>query len=425
MKVRSLPVLLNTEYQADKKLSAKHIVEEAMTDALIRKCNKCKKPFLKEEGCNKMKCSCGNQQCYVCSEDVTDYAHFGTEAFGKCPMYGDIQDRLRRDVAKAEEATVQQLLRNRAELKDEDVRVNKNADGEDRETEGGFLEAFMTDLTIEQTLWVPEPTIGIANRDLYEMPAPFYYAPPERPLPLAEPQLAEPLAPRPPSPVHWPLPPLYWPAQFTYPFPPPPLNPPHYGDEHPREPTNAAMEDRPPTYQTIHAPLFPEPTYRADEFENRSVPDFLPPRRRGRETRHPTLDWQPPPPASLLPVPMTLKMPWLDNQANHSHLGRLGGPSTSTATFIPNVQDVPYVPDDRYIHPSLMPYGPELALSNQRKAKNTEQKQKHHSGRKLTKKSSSQSDSSSNNGFKSNNPFLKSRHPNMSRNPYDQFHAFA
>src|SRR5271169_3043309 len=111
----------------DKKLSAKHLVEEAMTDALVRKCNKCKKSFLKEDGCNKMKCSCGNQQCFVCSEDVTDYSHFGDKDFGSCPMYGDMQDQLRKDVANAEEATVQQLLRDRAELKDEDVRVNKNA----------------------------------------------------------------------------------------------------------------------------------------------------------------------------------------------------------------------------------------------------------------------------------------------------------
>src|SRR5208282_1462883 len=69
-------VPLITEYQAESKLSAKHAVEEAMTDALVRKCNKCEKRFLKEDGCNKMRCSCGNQQCYVCSANVIDYNHF-------------------------------------------------------------------------------------------------------------------------------------------------------------------------------------------------------------------------------------------------------------------------------------------------------------------------------------------------------------
>ena len=63
----------------------RHRIEEAMSEALIRKCNKCKSlipsylrhlsnamaggtPFIKEHGCNKMICSqpgCRNAQCYV------------------------------------------------------------------------------------------------------------------------------------------------------------------------------------------------------------------------------------------------------------------------------------------------------------------------------------------------------------------------
>lgn len=42
------------EYAKDNKLSTRHKIEEAMTAAMIRSCNKCKKQFIKEYGCNKM-----------------------------------------------------------------------------------------------------------------------------------------------------------------------------------------------------------------------------------------------------------------------------------------------------------------------------------------------------------------------------------
>ncbi|KAF2089209.1 hypothetical protein K490DRAFT_4043, partial [Saccharata proteae CBS 121410] len=60
-----------------KTVDARHQVEEAMTAAMVRGCNKCKKKFVKEYGCNKITCaSCGNIQCYICSKDVDNYAHF-------------------------------------------------------------------------------------------------------------------------------------------------------------------------------------------------------------------------------------------------------------------------------------------------------------------------------------------------------------
>ena len=112
---------LKLEYQST--LSAKHVVEEAMTAALVRKCNKCAKPFLKEDGCNKMKCSCGNIQCYVCSTNISDYSHFDRGM--PCPMYGDMADLLQKQVDSAEEATVQKLLESRLDLTEEDIRVRK------------------------------------------------------------------------------------------------------------------------------------------------------------------------------------------------------------------------------------------------------------------------------------------------------------
>jgi len=45
---------------------ARQELAEALSDALIQKCNKCQKKFVKEYGCNKMTCpSCGNLQWYI------------------------------------------------------------------------------------------------------------------------------------------------------------------------------------------------------------------------------------------------------------------------------------------------------------------------------------------------------------------------
>lgn len=51
------------EAKKDGQLSLRHVVEEAMSAALIRKCNNCQRPFIKDYGCNKMSCThCGNKQ---------------------------------------------------------------------------------------------------------------------------------------------------------------------------------------------------------------------------------------------------------------------------------------------------------------------------------------------------------------------------
>ncbi|TFK63806.1 hypothetical protein BDN72DRAFT_775474 [Pluteus cervinus] len=55
----------------------RQLVEEAMSQALVRNCPKCKKPFIKELGCNKMPCPyCGTFSCYVCRQEINGYGHF-------------------------------------------------------------------------------------------------------------------------------------------------------------------------------------------------------------------------------------------------------------------------------------------------------------------------------------------------------------
>lgn len=51
------------EAKKDEQVTLRHVIEEAMSAALIRHCNNCKHPFVKDLGCNKMTCShCKNLQ---------------------------------------------------------------------------------------------------------------------------------------------------------------------------------------------------------------------------------------------------------------------------------------------------------------------------------------------------------------------------
>jgi TRIAD3 protein (E3 ubiquitin-protein ligase RNF216) len=42
------------EIAAEAKADKRHAVEDAMSEALIRKCPKCAKPYIKDSGCNKI-----------------------------------------------------------------------------------------------------------------------------------------------------------------------------------------------------------------------------------------------------------------------------------------------------------------------------------------------------------------------------------
>lgn len=97
--------------------SARHEIEEAMSAALIRMCNKCSAPFIKENGCNKMTCTkCRNIQCYVCSKSC-DYSHFNDASrggkTGNCPLFDDgygVEKRHQEEVRAAEELARKKAL---------------------------------------------------------------------------------------------------------------------------------------------------------------------------------------------------------------------------------------------------------------------------------------------------------------------------
>ncbi|KAI0013027.1 hypothetical protein F4779DRAFT_625475 [Xylariaceae sp. FL0662B] len=109
------------EAAADQGLDARHILEEAMSAALIRSCNKCNNPFMKESGCNKIQCTrCGTIQCYVCRQTITGYQHFNDTSRGgkkgQCALFDSTEDRHQQEVQRAEEEARQKVVKDNPDM---------------------------------------------------------------------------------------------------------------------------------------------------------------------------------------------------------------------------------------------------------------------------------------------------------------------
>ncbi|KAF4445132.1 hypothetical protein F53441_10974 [Fusarium austroafricanum] len=110
------------EAALERGVDARREVEEAMSEALIRKCNKCRTAFIKQDGCNKMTCTtkgCGNVQCYVCSKSC-DYDHFDDSRRGgkkgNCPLFEDVEERHEKEVNLAQQAAKKKVIEENPEL---------------------------------------------------------------------------------------------------------------------------------------------------------------------------------------------------------------------------------------------------------------------------------------------------------------------
>ena len=94
-----------------KKLDKKRLVEEQMTEAVVRKCPKCQTPFMKDEGCNKMECPrCKTWICYWCRKVIpkeVGYNHFWRENGpcppNRCPLWVQNDTLHRAEAANAKE----------------------------------------------------------------------------------------------------------------------------------------------------------------------------------------------------------------------------------------------------------------------------------------------------------------------------------
>ena len=72
----------------------------------MRECPKCGIRFFKEEGCNRMTCSCGQVMCYQCRKPITGYEHFQS---GGCVLHTNSKAEDELAVAKAGEEAARLL----------------------------------------------------------------------------------------------------------------------------------------------------------------------------------------------------------------------------------------------------------------------------------------------------------------------------
>lgn len=109
-------------------------VEEAITAAKIRNCPKCSKPFIKSDGCNKIRCGCGAFVCYICRSLIKGYQHFCQTPHcnhancNNCPLWtkaeeDDLRAMREAGVQAAEKVRLDSLL-GETSKDSEDVRID-------------------------------------------------------------------------------------------------------------------------------------------------------------------------------------------------------------------------------------------------------------------------------------------------------------
>ncbi|PLN77033.1 hypothetical protein BDW42DRAFT_177563 [Aspergillus taichungensis] len=116
------------EAAKEKGIPERRLVEEAMSEALIRQCPNCKVNIVKESGCNKMICSkCSHVMCYICRQDITrvQYNHFG-QGLGSCPTHDQVHNADEQAVNQAEKRTIDKLIADNPNLTREELLVHRH-----------------------------------------------------------------------------------------------------------------------------------------------------------------------------------------------------------------------------------------------------------------------------------------------------------
>ncbi|KAJ3495887.1 hypothetical protein NMY22_g19881 [Coprinellus aureogranulatus] len=123
------------EAEEDKHLGGRVAIEEAMTRALMRRCPKCAKEFIKSDGCNKMTCpNCRQLSCYVCKEAISGYDHFhqndprnpgGSSTQTKCPLWDSVDVRHDQEVKEAYQKALEDYKRDHPDVEvDKDLKID-------------------------------------------------------------------------------------------------------------------------------------------------------------------------------------------------------------------------------------------------------------------------------------------------------------
>ena len=64
------------EVEKSSEVAMRTFIENYISEAVMRKCHRCSKRFVKDTGCNKMTCICGATSCYACKAKDINYDHF-------------------------------------------------------------------------------------------------------------------------------------------------------------------------------------------------------------------------------------------------------------------------------------------------------------------------------------------------------------
>ncbi|KAK8028167.1 E3 ubiquitin-protein ligase [Apiospora marii] len=127
------------EAAAEEGHEARHTIEEAMSEAMIRRCNSCKNPFIKQDGCNKITCTrCRTIQCYVCRQTVKGYDHFNDASRGgkegQCPLFDATEERHEAEVQRAQEEMRKKVEEENPDLENTalDIKVSNQVQEDDK-----------------------------------------------------------------------------------------------------------------------------------------------------------------------------------------------------------------------------------------------------------------------------------------------------
>ncbi|KAL8716594.1 MAG: hypothetical protein Q9225_006084 [Loekoesia sp. 1 TL-2023] len=145
------------EFKKENGVSERHQIEEARTQAVLRKCPKCKSAIFKDGGCNKIMCSCGGAVCDYCGKDITKekYLHFrdgptstGIPGLrGKCPTHDNEHERNQQNMEKAEKEAMEKIRKENPDLSENDLRIKfrENVKTPPRPTRPNYGPGFLDD----------------------------------------------------------------------------------------------------------------------------------------------------------------------------------------------------------------------------------------------------------------------------------------
>ncbi|KAJ3429939.1 e3 ubiquitin-protein ligase [Anaeramoeba flamelloides] len=114
------------EVKKDKNSDLRTYIEEQMTNALLRKCNKCGQSYYKTEGCNRIVCTnCKENMCYICQKSIKweKYNHFSNQP-GRCKLWTTKEEDEKR-IKVAESIAKQKVLKLQKEREKKDTMKKK------------------------------------------------------------------------------------------------------------------------------------------------------------------------------------------------------------------------------------------------------------------------------------------------------------